>query len=321
MKFAATLLLAGLASASDMYRTDFMSHITQFGLSYGTVEEYEFRFEQFLMKEAHIAEHNAKEGETYKLGHNKFSTWTDAEYKRMLGYKPIADDSIRATASFPNATVAASIDWRTKGAVNAVKDQGQCGSCWAFSSTGALEGAHFVKTGTLLSFSEQQLVDCVRLSAGCNGGNQSTAFRYWESSNAELESVYGYTAVTGKSCLYNASSATAVDVSTYTNVKANSVADLKAALNIAPVSVSIEADKPCFSAYKSGVFNNTSCGTSLDHAVLAVGYGTDATAGDYWIVKNSWGTTWGEEGYIRIAIVDGQGICGIQMGPLYPTSN
>jgi C1A family cysteine protease len=298
-----------------------MSHITEFSLSYGTVEEYEFRFQQWLMKQAHIEEHNAKEGQTYTVAHNKFSTWTDAEYKRILGYKPMEDSKLTATASFPNATVAASIDWRTKGAVNPVKDQGQCGSCWAFSSTGALEGAHAIKTGTLLSFSEQQLVDCDGLSAGCNGGNQSTAFRYWETSKAEVESAYPYTAVTGRTCKYSAASATAVDVTTFTKVTADSVSDMKAALNIAPLSVSIEADKSCFQMYSSGVFNNTNCGTSLDHAVLAVGYGTDATAGDYWIVKNSWGVSWGEKGYIRIAIVSGKGICGVQMGPLYPTSN
>jgi len=297
----------------------FMQYIMEWGKSYGTSEEYEFRLGVWMSKEAFIQEHNMTNA-SYKVAHNQFSDWTDAEYKRLLGYRPeIFVDGIVPTASFPNATVAASIDWRTKGAVTPVKDQGQCGSCWAFSSTGAMEGAHFVKSGELLSFSEQQLVDCDKLSFGCNGGNQSTAFNYYKSHFAELESVYSYTAKNG-TCAYDSKSKTAVDVTAYTKVTPDSPDSLKAALNIAPVSVSIEADKMCFQLYSSGVFDNANCGTTLDHAVLAVGYGTENGA-DYWIVKNSWNTTWGEQGYIRMAIVDGAGICGIQMGPLYPTAN
>jgi C1A family cysteine protease len=104
-------------------------------------------------------------------------------------------------------------------------------------------------------------------------------------------------------------------------VTASNVAQMKAGLTQQPLAVSIEADKMVFQTYKSGVLNSTKCGTSLDHAVLAVGYGTDATAGDYWLVKNSWNTTWGDQGYIKLAIVDGNGICGVQMEPQFPTSN
>jgi len=318
MKFTIAALLAAAASASDAYRTNFMQHITEFGLSYGTVEEYEFRFAQWLVKQAHIEEHNASES-SYKVAHNKMSTWTDAEYKRVLGYRQHADEELIATVAFPNATVASSIDWRTKGAVNAVKDQGQCGSCWAFSSVAALETAHWNTSGDLVSFSEQQLVDCVRTSFGCNGGNQSTAFNYWESHDAELEGTYPYTAKT-QSCSYSESKATNVEVATWNKVAANSPDALKAALNVGVVSVSIEADKMCFQTYSSGVFDNVKCGTQLDHAVAAVGYGSE-NGQEYWIVRNSWGASWGEQGYIRMAIVDGAGICGVQMGPLYPASN
>jgi len=131
------------------------------------------------------------------------------------------------------------------------------------------------------------------------------------------ESAYPYTATDG-TCAYDSGNTYGFNVTTYTNVQANSVSGLQTALAMQPVSVSIEADKLCFQLYKSGVFNNTKCGTTLDHAVLAVGYGFEDNQ-NYWLVKNSWGTSWGENGYIKIAAVDGEGICGIQMGPLYPS--
>jgi len=131
------------------------------------------------------------------------------------------------------------------------------------------------------------------------------------------EASYPYTALDGN-CVYNSSAAYQWNVTDYTHVTPNSVADLQSALAMQPVSVSIEADKLCFQLYKSGVMNNTKCGTTLDHAVLAVGYGNESGQ-DYWLVKNSWGTSWGEAGYIKLAAVAGEGICGVQEGPLYPS--
>ena len=134
-----------------------------------------------------------------------------------------------------------------------------------------------------------------------------------------MESVYPYTAKNGK-CAYDESSATAVEVSQYTTVTKDNVDQMKAAVAKQPVSVSIEADKMVFQHYKTGIFDSTQCGTKLDHATLVVGYGTE-NGEDYWLMKNSWGTVWGEKGYMQLKIVDGAGICGIQMGPLYPSSN
>ena len=157
----------------------FMEHVAEFGITYGTREEYLFRQAIFLRKDAQNKEINANPKNTFKVGHNKFSTWTDAEYRKLLGYRALngtvemEPSPLRLPSDLP-----ASIDWRTKGAVNQVKDQGGCGSCWAFSATASIEGHHFIEKGELLSLSEQQLVDCDYGCLGCNGGWQPTAMKY-----------------------------------------------------------------------------------------------------------------------------------------------
>ena len=302
---------------------DYLGHMAKYNRMITDVQEFYTRIEEFTSVHNWINEHNAS-GANWTAGHNQFSDWTHAEYKAILGY--VEDDSIEKEFTVFEETNADSVDWVTKGAVTPVKDQGQCGSCWAFSSTGALEGAHFVTAGELLSFSEQQLVDCSGLrygNLGCNGGMQARAFKYLESHKAELESVYPYTSGTTKkksSCAYSSDSKTSVDVTKYTNVTANSPSQMKAALQQQPLAVSIEADKRVFQTYHSGVLDSSACGTKLDHAVLAVGYGSE-NGQEYWLVKNSWNTTWGDKGYIKLAIQDGDGICGVQMGPLFPSSN
>merc|ERR1712160_132240 len=191
------------------------------------------------------------------------------------------------------------------GGVTPVKNQASCGSCWAFSSTGGMEGAHFVASGKLLSFSEQQLVSCSKLNHACNGGSMALAFRFYKSHAAVLEADYPYTSVKATG---------------YAMVTPNDSAQLKAALDKGPVSVAIEADKIAFQAYQSGVLTGSACGTQLDHGVLAVGYGTE-NGTPYYLVKNSWGATWGAAGYIKIGIESGAGVCGIQEQPVQPTSN
>jgi len=152
---------------------------------------------------------------------------------------------------------------------------------------------------------------------GCNGGWQARAFVYYESNHPMAETAYPYHATDG-ACAYNANNSyTNINTTSFTNVTPEDIPALQAAIYQQPVSVSIEADKMCFQLYKSGVLNNVNCGTTLDHAVVAVGYGNENNL-DYWLVRNSWGSSWGEAGYIKIAAVSGPGICGIQMGPLYP---
>ena len=316
--FAAVMAAANALSTAEF---EYMNYLAEFNKVYNDVEEFTVRMNRFMEVDAFIKEQNASNG-SYTAGHNQFSDWHFAEYKAMLGYVR-GESDVRAPVARNTTNVASSVNWVEAGAVTPVKDQGQCGSCWAFSSTGSLEGAHFIASGELLSFSEQQLVDCAYIkygNYGCNGGLQTNAYHYYEDGNdAELESVYPYKGTKG-SCAYDAASATSVTVSTFQDVTPNSIDEMKAALNTAPLAIAIEADKLCFQTYKSGVFNNTKCGTTLDHAVLAVGYGTEGGQ-DYWLVKNSWNTPWGDQGYIKIAQVAGEGICGVQMDPQLPTTN
>merc|ERR1712159_234190 len=201
------------------------------------------------------------------------------------------------------STTADSVDWTTKGAVTPVKNQGQCGSCWAFSTTGSTEGANFIKNGKLVSLSEQELVDCAGSfgNQGCNGGLMDDGFKFLQSKGDELETSYSYTAQTGSCQSSKESAADGMKSGVVTGIKdvtPQSCADLMAAVQQGPVSVAIEAGQSGFQHYSSGIFSG-SCGTALDHGVLVVGYGTDG-GNDYWKVKNSWGTTWGDQGYIRM---------------------
>ena len=293
----------------------FMQHVAMHGLSYGTVEEFEFRKAILAEKDAKIEEF-MKEEHNFTVAHNKFSTWTDDEYKKILGYKDLPYTGSKYVLESDSVGLPAEVNWVTSGAVTPVKDQGQCGSCWTFSSIGSLEGQYQIATGNLLSFSEQELVDCVTLCFGCNGGNQSFAFNYLKHHYAYLESAYPYTAKDG-TCQYNEADATNVILSGMVEVNPSDANALKAAVANGPTAVSIEADTFYFQSYRSGVLDSTACGTQLDHAVLAAGYGTE-NGQEYWLVKNSWGAGWGENGYVKIAIVDGDGICGVQMAPVYP---
>jgi len=271
----------------------------------------------WLDKAVAIEEHN----ETHQIGHNKFSDWTQEEFDSILGYRPELRTEERVFADF-EVSNADSVDWRDKGAVTPVKNQGSCGSCWSFSTTGAMEGAHQIATGKLLSLSEQQFVDCdygLRKNLGCNGGLMDKAFDYAKETAIETEEDYPYTAKKG-SCAAEASKEI-VNVTSYYDVTPDSPDALKAALDKGPVSVAIQANTAVFQLYKSGVITSEKCGTSLDHGVLAVGYGTDATDGPFYIVKNSWGADWGDAGYVKIGIVDGAGICGIQSQASQPTCN
>jgi C1A family cysteine protease len=317
----ATLLFVATAfglRTEQEYQNEFRSFMHKHGRTYAH-DDFHNRYAIFKKAIDHIDASNAA-GKSYTLGVTQFTDLTADEFKATyLGLKPKARTGPFAQAT--GAAVPTQVDWRKKGAVTPVKNQGQCGSCWSFSSTGSLEGLHFIKTGSLQSYSEQQLVDCSQSygNQGCDGGLMDDAFEYVASQGIEGESQYPYTAQDG-TCQYNAADVLFKNAA-YTDVTANDDSALAEAVAQQPVSIAIEADQDVFQYYTSGVISSD-CGTQLDHGVLIVGYDTTVSPA-YWIVKNSWGASWGEQGYVRIAKGkqnSGDGVCGINMMPSYPTA-
>lgn len=287
---------------------------------YTSTEEDKLRFQIYKSNVLKIVDHNkrANAGEfTFVVGVNEFTDLTQAEFKSLyLGAN--ANKKQTNIKTLPVSDVPATVDWRTQKVVSEVKNQGSCGSCWAFSAVGSLEGLHAIKTGSLVEFSEQQLVDCSQSfgNEGCNGGLMDSAFQYVEKNGIETETDYPYSG-SDDTCAAS-SSKTSWKINGFVDVPQNVSSQLQAAIALNPVAIAIEADGFWFQFYFGGIFNS-SCGTELDHGVLAVGYGTE-NGQKYWTVKNSWGSSWGESGYIRIADNgDGPGLCGIMMSASYPT--
>jgi cathepsin L len=259
---------------------------------------------------------------TFTLGMNEHGDLTQEEFKKQfLGLKVDAPGNNSSSTFLPSLNAAAlptEVDWVKNGYVTPVKNQKSCGSCWAFSTTGALEGQYYRKNKKLVSFSEQQLVDCSRSygNYGCNGGLMDNAFKYIRDQGIESEADYPYTAVTNN-CKYSAGKVV-TKVTGFTDIKHGDEADLQNALaTVGPVSIAIDASHSSFQFYKAGVYNEKRCSsTSLDHGVLAVGYGNE-NGDDFWLVKNSWGTSWGVNGLIKMSR-NANNQCGVASMASYP---
>lgn len=310
-----------------------------FGKSYDNVEEEFKRFGVFIESMQKVAKLNSDGFETARFRLNQFSDLTPEEFKAFVHgengacysgsskertpilnklQSKLVGDNVEANPT--------SVDWTTKGVVTPVKNQGNCGSCWSFSATGATECRYAIATGKLTSLSEQQLVDCTRGlpygNLGCSGGQMDAAFKYIEANKGLCtEAAYPYTAKNGD-CKSSSCGTFYDPIKSYTDVTPRNEGALETAAAAGCVSVAIEADQTAFQYYSSGVLTGN-CGTNLDHGVLVVGYGTQSGQ-EYWKVKNSWGTTWGEQGYVLICKNcnknGNQGECGINDDPSFPNA-
>ena len=290
-------------------RARFATWLKEHKMNFGTPAEFFHRLQIFAQTDLKIETHNAQVA-TYTLGHNKFSHLTEEEFvAKHAGLTVPQDYERNIVAENDVQAIPDAIDWRDKGAVGPVKDQGQCGSCWAFSATASVEGAWVTSGKTYASLSEQQLVDCssAQGNQGCNGGWMDYGFKYLLSvGGQELTSDYPYTARDG-TCKFNKAKI-AGSIKGYKDVNKGDCKTLLAFAAQGPTSVAIAAN--AIMSYQSGIFNNPACGTGLNHGVTLIGY--DQTA-QYYIVRNSWGAGWGEKGYIRMAtnVMATSGICGI----------
>jgi C1A family cysteine protease len=328
--FQLSAALAANVHDRAYYESKFFGWMAEHKIQATSGEHFVRMIQNFANNDDLIEQHNAKKA-TYTLGHNQFSHMDSAEWSAYVkGTGKPTKVNAEFTHHAPTEYVAASegVDWVAKGAVNAVKDQGQCGSCWAFSTVGALEGAYKIKGNALDVFSEQWLVSCDNRKnggsdLGCNGGLMDSAFEFL-SKNGGLPAseTVPYTSGTTKQngdCNMNVAKVAGTTPKSWTDVTPNSDAAMMSALDKQPVAVAIEADEKAFQLYKSGVFT-AACGDNLDHGVVAVGYGTDKASGlDFYNVRNSWGSSWGEGGYIRFqrGVSQKSGQCGILSQPSY----
>ena len=320
-----TLTLANVQNISDrhnssfkyQYLDDYVNFVNKYNKNYDT-SEFWYRYWIFSDNLKHINNFNSQNN-TYSLGINKYTDLEKSEFKdkyltNSYNFSYVLNRPL--PKNFSSLGIPTSIDWRAKSLVTNVKDQLQCGSCWAFSAVGVIEGQYAKKTGNLTSFSEQDLVDCSDDYGNlrCGGGWPEAAMRYVIKNGIETEDEYKYKAI-DEACTYN-KSLVVTHLSRTVNITNGSMPELyRAIANVGPVSIAIDAGDN-FQFYKSGIFTDTTCSkTMLDHAVLAVGY-DEIENHKYIIVKNSWNTDWGMDGYIYMN-ADINNMCGMATSSSY----
>ncbi|XP_015790859.1 cathepsin L1 [Tetranychus urticae] len=325
-KFTSNYNSINTGNVKDLLQDEWEAFKSMYGKQYSNETEEYFRMKIFMENKRKIARHNIRAANgfhTYHLTMNHFGDLLHHEFvKLMNGFKAHLRLHTYNASTFltpHNVALPKSVDWREKGYVTEVKNQGQCGSCWAFSTTGALEGQNYRKSGKLVSLSEQNLVDCSKKfgNNGCEGGLMDNAFSYIRHNHGiDTESAYPYDGKDER-CRFTRKDIGATDTG-FVDIEAGSEQKLmEAVATVGPVSVAIDASHESFQFYSHGIYDEPECSSEeLDHGVLVVGYGSDK-GGDYWIVKNSWSETWGEKGYIKMTR-NKQNQCGIASSASYP---
>ncbi|KAL3505341.1 hypothetical protein ACH5RR_035182 [Cinchona calisaya] len=328
--FHLPIICKSSSSTADLFENWCKQH----GKTYTSEQEKQYRFEVFEDNYDYVVRHNSMANFTYTLSLNAFADLTHHEFKAAyLGLSASANNLIRLNRGSSsvggisgngkkNNDLPSSLDWRKKRAVTKVKDQGSCGACWAFSATGAIEGINKIVSGSLVSLSEQELIDCDRsYNNGCGGGLMDYSYEFVvKNGGIDTEEDYPFQGLE-RTCNNNKLKRHVVTIDGYKDVPSNNEIELLQAVATQPVSVGICGSERAFQLYSGGIFTGP-CSTTLDHAVLIVGY--DSKDGvDYWIVKNSWGTSWGINGYIYMLRngSNSEGVCGINMLASYPVKS
>jgi C1A family cysteine protease len=288
----------------------FHAYNRKHGKTHHSKEEFAYRFAIYQDNKKYIDTHNSKNQQSFTLGENQFADLTFEEFSSKYLSQNVVQNEVFTDNFYGFESAATKVDWREKGVITQVKNQGACGSCWAFSVTGSFEAAFAIAHKELVEFSESELVDCSSSygNHGCNGGLPGYGYKYIKDNKIGLESDYPYRPVT--STCHKDTSKRREGVKDFKYISPVNVEGLKNAIATTPVSVGIEVRRD-FQLYHGGVYtSDSSCGSALNHGVTAVGFDAEA-ATPFFIVKNSWGGAWGESGYIRVAIGSGSGTCGI----------